>query len=158
MSVPSRRKSALPRDLLEAVYETVHTFGADHLARLTDASPTVILNKANPNATTPHLPTLCDALTWQLLSKDHRILHTMARILGEACFPIPDLAGVSDEALLEHLTRIGKESGEFHCAIADGLKDKNFTAADYARVEREGYQLIGAIAESLQRMKGLIDG
>lgn len=157
VSTPSR-KAAIPRDLLQAVYETVHGFGAEELARLTDTSKGVINNKANPNATTPHIATLLDALTWQMLTKDHRILHTMARILGEVCFPLPDLDCVSDEALLEHMTKVGREGGEFYSALEAALKDRRFTADDYARVEIEAHQWISAIAESLARMKGLIDG
>jgi hypothetical protein len=153
----SRRKEALPQDLRQAVYDLVHGFGIDELARLTNTSAAVIANKANPNPTTPHIPTLSDALVWQMLTKDHRILHTEARILGEICFPVPDLTRVCDDALLEHLTAIGKECGDFHAELQRALRDRRFTRGEFTQVQREAFEFMAAMAEMLARLEGLID-
>lgn len=153
----SPKKGRLPRNLLDAVYRTVHDFGAENLAQLTGTSAGVIDNKANPNATTPHLPTLADGLIWQALTKDYRILHAMAQALGHVAIPLPDMSCISDQALLEHLTKIGREGGDFHRMLGKALSDKRFRADEVTKIEREAYEWIAAIHETCGRIRGLVD-
>lgn len=154
----SPKKDDLPRNILDAVYRTVHDFGAERLAAITGASAGVIDNKANPNGTTPHQTTLADALVWQAITKDFRILHAMGRALGHVAIPLPDFSRCSDEALLELLTKVGAEGGDYHRAINEGFDDRRFKQCEYEACEREAYEWVAAILESLSRLRGLIDG
>jgi hypothetical protein len=150
-------KASLPPAIRAAIYGTVHDFGAEQLAQLTGQSQGVIDNKANPNASTPHVPTVPDVMSWQAITKDFRILQAMAAALGHVAIPLPDFNRVTDEALLELLTKVGVEGGEFHKALGDALRDRKFTCKEYARLETEAHQWIAAIAETLSRVRGYVD-
>lgn len=143
--------------MTEAVHDTVHDFGVEELARLTGQSPAVIYNKVNPNGTTPHLPTLADALVWQALTKDFRILHAMSQALAHVSIPLPDLTRVSDQALLEIICRACKEGGDFYAAIEHALKDRKVRADEVAKVDTEAYEFIAAVLEAASRMRGMVD-
>jgi hypothetical protein len=153
----SPKKDDLPSNILDAVYRTVHDFGAAKLAEITGASAGVIDNKANPNGTTPHQTTLADALVWQAITKDFRILHAMSRALGHVAIPLPDLSCISDEALLELMLKIGAEEGDFSRAVSAGFADDRFTRGEYERCAQEAHEWIAAIVETVNRMRGLID-
>jgi hypothetical protein len=155
----SPQKDRLPRNILDAVYRTVHDFegGAERLGQLLGVSPAVIDNKANPNASTPHLPTVPDVMAWQAITRDYRILHAMANALGHVAVKVPDLSRVSDEALLELFVNIGRKGGRFHDAVHDALADGRFSACEYAKVEKDGFQYIAAVIEAMSRMRGIID-
>ena len=62
----------------------------------------------------------------------------VARILGEACFPLPDLSAVSDEALLEHLPREAAR----HEVVAERLD----------RTEKATGQIVTDLRERLVRI------
>jgi hypothetical protein len=150
-------KASLPPAIRAAIYGTVHDFGAEHLAQLTGQSQGVIDNKANPNATTLHIPTVPDVMSWQQVTKDFRILHAMAQALGHVSIPLPDFNRVSDEALLELLTKVGVEGGEFHSALREALLDRKFSVQEFERIEGEAHQWMAAIAETLSRVRGYVD-
>jgi len=143
--------------MTDAVYRTVHDFGPERLAEMTGTSAGVICNKANPNGTTPGLPTLAEALVWQAITRDYRILHAMARALGHVAIPLPDLSGVSDAALVEHLVRIHREGGEFHAALGRALRDRRIDAHDVQRIRTEACEWIAAIHEACGRIEGMVD-
>ncbi|MDP3425513.1 MAG: hypothetical protein Q8S32_17365 [Burkholderiaceae bacterium] len=147
-------------DVFDAFRRVVHDYpkGVEKLASRMAMSPAVLYNKANNNESSHHKPTLGDAVLASLATGDHRILHAFASTLGEVCIPLPDLSKVSDTALLELITNIGAESGDFHRAIADGMADRLYRRAEHARVKAEAYSFIAAICESVSRLEGLIDG
>jgi hypothetical protein len=150
-------KASLPQAVRAAIYQTVHEFGAEELARLSGQSQGVIDNKANPNATTPHLPTVPDVLSWQAITKDYRILQALAQALGHVAVPVPDLRRVSDAALLDLFLKVGRAGGDFHAAVDMALRDQRFSGCEFARIEREGYEWIAAIVEAMGRIRGLVD-
>ena len=158
MNGRSPKKDRIPLPVREAIYRFVQDHGAVELARKTGTSSTVIGNKANPDElTTPHLPTVADVLVWQQVTNDHSILRAEAYALGEVCFPLPDLSGVSDACLIEHLAKIGKEGGDFYRALGEGLNGKRFKPADLQRIRREANEWIAAIHEGCARMEGMVD-
>lgn len=147
-------------DVFQAFNRVVHDYpdGVEKLAARMAVSPGTLYNKANLNDSSHHKPTLGDAVLATLATGDHRILHAFAATVGEVCFPLPDLSKVSDSALLELITAIGAEGGDFHRAISDGMADRRYTRAEHAKVKAEGWQFIAAICEAVSRLEGLIDG
>ncbi len=145
-------------DVFEAAYRVAHDFpgGAVALAGKMGRNPGTFLNQVNPETETHHLH-LGTAVQMQAITGDHRILQAMAGTLNEVCFPLPNLSRVSDDALLEMLCRIGYEGGDFYRVINLGLQNHRFTRADLAQVRNEGLEFIAAIAETMARMKGLLD-
>lgn len=151
------RRPAILADVTEAIYRTVHDFGADRLAAMTGQTRGVIYNKANPRESSLHKPTIDDLMVWQSLTKDHRIVRAMAAALGEACFEVPQLGQMSDAALLEIVLTEGERDGEFHGAINQALADGKFTRAEYQDIRRRGYEVIAAVAELMSRVEGMVD-
>lgn len=84
------------------------------------------------------------------------IVQSFCRSFGCVCFPVPNLSGVTDEALLELITNIGAEGGDFYRAVNAALARKHCAAKDIAIVHKEGMEFIGAIAEAMERTKGLL--
>jgi hypothetical protein len=146
-------------DVFDAFRRVVHDYpkGVEKLASRMAMSPGVLYNKANNNESAHHKPTLGDAVLASLATNDHRILHAFAATVGEVCFPLPDLSQVSDTALLDLVTAIGAEGGDFYRAINDGMSDRRYLRAEHARVKAEAHQFIAAICEALARLEGLID-
>lgn len=146
-------------DVFEAFHLVVYDYpgGVEELARKTAMAPGTLYNKANLNESSHHKPTLGDAVLVTLASKDNRIAHAFAATCGEACFPLPDLSHVSDTALLELITKIGAEGGDFHRAVNAGMADRRYRRAEHAKVKAEAYEFIAAICESVARLEGLID-
>lgn len=146
-------------DVFDAFHRVVHDFpdGVAKLASRMAMSPGVLYNKANINESAHHKPTLGDAVLASLATGDHRILHAFASTLGEVCIPLPDLSKVSDTALLELITKVGAEGGDFHRAISDGMADRHYRRAEHARVKAEAFEFIAAICEAMSRLEGLVD-
>lgn len=116
-----------------------------------------LYNKLNPHESSHHKLTVQDLIQATVITRDLRVLKALAQTLGCACFELPNLAHVPDQALLELLTKVGAEQGEFFRAIHDGLADRRFTRREYTRVRREGFEAIAAIVEATARIEGLID-
>ena len=146
-------------DVFEAAYRVAHDFesgGAVGLAQRLGKNPGTFLNELNP-AQEGHKLGLGTATAMQSATGDHRILHAMAHTLGEVCFPVPDLSNVSDLALLEHVTKIGVEGGDFYRVLGEALADKRITRRELTALKREAMEFIASIAETLSRVEGLID-
>jgi hypothetical protein len=146
-------------DVFDAFRRVVHDYphGVEKLASRMAMSPGVLYNKANNNESTHHKPTLGDAVLASLATGDHRILHAFASTVGEVCIPLPDFSKVSDSALLELITRIGAEGGDFHHAINQGMADRRYRRSEHDAVKAEAYEFISAICEAVARLEGLID-
>lgn len=145
-------------DIYEAAYRVAHDYpgGAVKLAAKMGENPGTFLNRVNPETET-HRLYLATAVQMQAISGDHRILHAMAGTLGEVCFAIPDLSKVSDASLLETVCAIGREGGDFHREIQNGLGDVRFSRARLAKIRKEGLEFIAAIAETMARIEGMVD-
>lgn len=147
----------VPTDVFDAFYRVVHDFGVEDLAKKLAMPAGTLYNKANQNESSHHKPTLADAVVATVITKDHRILHAFAHTVGEVCFPIPDLSNVSDVALLELITKIGAEGGDFYREINKALAHSHIRKDDLKRIQLEAFEFISAIAETVARIEGLVD-
>lgn len=147
-----------PIDPFEAVRATALKFGVEKLAPLMGRAVGTLYNKINLNESTHHELTLGDFIQINSLTQDFASLEALNYALGHCCFRVPDHSNVSDTALMQLLNKIGAEGGDFYRVLNIALEDKKFSRDDFVRVEREALEFIGAIAETLDRIRGLVDG
>jgi len=152
------KDKGIPPDVQEAFRAVVHDFDVPKLSAMMGISAGVLYNKANATDSTHNKPTLAEGVLVTLLTGDKRILHAFAATVGEVCFPLPDLSHVSDAALVEHLTRINMEGGDFFRAIHEALAgDGKFDQGEYKKIRNEAFEFIAAIAEGMERIRGMVD-
>lgn len=145
-------------DIFEAAYRVAHDYHdaqAVGLAKKIGKNPGTFLNEINPSTET-HKLGLADATLMQVVSGDHRILYAMAATLGEGCFPLGDLSRVSDDALLEIISRWMDEQGAFFREFNQSLADGQVTRAEYDAVCDRAHQVISAILELTNRLQGMV--
>ena len=146
--------SSVPKDVQDAFYRVVHDRDVAKLAGQMGMSPGVLYNKANPNDSSHHKPTLADCIIVTNLTGDKRIAQAFAHSVGGVYHDLPDLSSVSTDALLLHLTRIQMQSGDFHASIYGALKvDDEISRKEFCTIEAEAHEFIGVILESLARMR-----
>ncbi len=150
------RRSDPPADVQEAFYRVVHDFGAVRLAGMMGTTPGVLYNKANSNESSHHKPTLADALVVSNLTGDKRIAFSFAAACGGTFFLLPDVSHVADTDLVEGMCNIGREGGHFHVWLSRALEDNRIHLDEFADIEREALEWIAAIAEMVERVRGLL--
>ena len=131
--------------------------GVPALAPRMGTTPGVLWNKLNPNDV-HHRLTLVDFILINELTGRLEALKALNHLHGCVCFPVPNLAQVSDEALLELVNRIGAEGGDFFRAINEALGARRCCPREIARIHKEGMEFIGAIAETMERTRGILHG
>jgi len=146
-----------PADPFEAFRQLVYGFGVVELAKLMAIKPGTLYNKADADEDTHHQPTLRDVLLATRLTGDFRVLDALDEAFGRAGFDVAHMAEVSDMALLELLTRLGKENGEFHGALAFALAGPSITPQHLAQIKAEAYDVVGALMTLVARLEGLVD-
>lgn len=127
-----------------AIYDTVREFrspingarGGKALAAAMNVPTSTLLNKANPNSDYAHL-TLPEARQVMLVSGDHRILHTLAHEVGEACVPMPTLDFPADSDLLASWAEWQSDIGQTAQKMKDVLEDGRVTTAEVDEVRLE---------------------
>lgn len=127
-----------------AIYETVSEYrspvngarGGKALAAVMGMPTSTLLNKANPNSDYAHL-TLKEARQVMLASGDHRILHTLAHEVGEACVPLPMLEFPADSDLLDSWATWQGEVAQTVQKVKDALKNKVVTMDEVKGVRKE---------------------
>lgn len=151
--------NSTPKDVHEAFYRVVHDRDVAKLAGMMGMSPGVLYNKANPNETNHHKPTLADCVVLTNLTQDKRIAQAFCHSVGGLYVELPDLSDLSTDALLDHLLCVGEEVGNFHGAIHASLTDDNrINRAEYLVIEAEAHHLVAAVLEALERMKEMSGG
>lgn len=146
--------NSVPKDVQDAFYRVVHDRDVAKLAGQMGMSPGVLYNKANPNDSSHHKPTLADCIILTNLTGDKRIAQAFAHSVGGVYHDLPDLSNLSTDALLLHLTRIQMQSGDFHRSIHDALKEDNeISRKEFRTIEAEAHGCLGVILESLARMR-----
>jgi hypothetical protein len=147
--------AAIPRGVQEAFYRVVHDFGVEKLARMMGLSPGVLYNKTsiNESDTNHNKPTAADIIVVTHLTGDKRIAQAFAASVGGVYHDLPDLSRLSTDALMLHILKIETEGGDFHREIHTAIKDDDeIDGREYAAIEREAHEWIGAILEGLARM------
>lgn len=144
----------LPTDMQDAFYRVVHDHGVEKLAGKMGLSPGVLYNKANPSDEHGNKPTLADGVVASVVSGDDRIAQAFCHTLGGIFVRLPDLSGLTTDALVLHLTEIGAEGGDFYRAIHEALElDDTISRSEFDLIEREALQFIAVIHEGLLRMR-----
>lgn len=135
----------------------VYSFGVPELANLMGANTGTLYNKADAHEDKHHQPTLRDVMLASRLTGDMRVLDAMNESFGRAAFDVKPLQNVSDEALLELLLKLHKESGEFHHVMRLALVDKTFSPVRLNELRGEAFDMVGALMTLVSRMEGLLD-
>lgn len=146
-----------PGDVQDAFYRVVHDFGVQKLADKMGVSAGVLYNKANANDTSHHKPTLGEAVLVTNLASDKRIAQSFAVACGGVFLDLPDLSLISDVALLEAVSKIAMEGGEFHAAFINALSDNRISQSEFFEIQAEAFQWIAAIGETLSRIGEMIE-
>lgn len=146
-----------PANPFEAFRQLCYAFGVTELAAKMVIKPGVLYNKADADDETHHQPTLRDVMLATRVTGDYRVLDAMNEAFGRACFDAAKFESVSDSALLELFLDYGKEGGEFCAAMADALKQRTFSAAEFVAVRSEAMDVVAALMTLVARMEGLVD-
>jgi hypothetical protein len=146
-----------PASPFEAFRQLAYSFGVPELAEQMGLKPGTLYNKADADEDTHHQPSLRDVVLATRLTGDMRVLDALNESFGRACFDVTPLTHVSDEALLELLLTLGKESGEFHSVTHSALVDKNFNPASLNVIRAEAFDMVSALMTLVARLEGLLD-
>lgn len=146
-----------PGNVFEAFRQLAYAHGVPELAKAMGIKPGTLYNKADADEETHHQPTLRDIVLATELTADMRVLDALDEQFGRAAFDVRPMAHVSDEALLELLTRLGSETGEFHAALHMALIDKKFTPLVLHQVRAEAFDMVSALMTLVHRLEGLVD-
>lgn len=153
----NRVTAAPPASVFEAFRQLAYSHGVPELAKLMGVKPGTLYNKADADDDTHHQPTLRDVVLATQLTGDMRVLDALDEQFGRAAFDVRPMAHVSDEALLELLTKLGSESGQFHTVLHRALISKTFTTADLNCIRAEAFDMVSALMTLVKRLEGLVD-
>ena len=148
---------ATPANPQEAFRQLGYTYGVVALADLMGVKPGTLYNKLDADDDTHHQPTLRDVVLATRLTGDYRVLDALNEHFERACFDIRPQRHISDEALLELLLKLHKESGEFHVAMQTALTARRFEPAQLNQIRAEAFDTISALMTLVARLEGLQD-
>lgn len=152
-------RRAVAPDVFEAFRKVVYGYreGVPQLAAITAQKPGTLYNKADASDDSHNQPTLRDVVLVTQATNDMRVLEALCELFGRATYDTTRHAEVSDDALLDLLTKFGAENGDFHRALSQALTVKRFTDAEMATVRAEAMDVVGALMTLLHRLEGLVD-
>lgn len=156
-----RSNHAAPRgvvaDVFEAFRASVYAHGVEKLAPLMGLRPGTLYNKADASDESHAQPTLRDVVHLSLATGDMRVLDALDEMFGRAAFDCTPHADASDEELLTLLADLGAETGEFHRALADGLRSHRFTPPALRAIRGEAYDIVSALMTLVHRLEAYVD-
>ena len=85
------------------------------------------------------------------------MVDALAETFGLATFDAHAYTDTSDEALLELVTKLGRESGEFHGAVHDALKARRFEPQQMRLIRAEALDMVSALMTLLSRLESYVD-
>lgn len=144
-------------DVHEAFRAIVHDYDVARMAAKIGMSAGTLYNKSNLNESSPHKPTLGEALLVQLIAQDTRIVQAMAHLLGGVFVKLPTVDTVSDQALLDMVAEISIMNGRFHGELKEALADGKFTRDEHRNIHQQALGFIRSILETVGRIEGMID-
>lgn len=150
------RRAAAP-NVFEAFRTLVYAHGVDRLAPLMGLKVGTLYNKADADDASHHQPTLRDVLLATQISGDMRVVDALCESLGSARFDCAQFETTSDEALLELLADLGTETGEFHRALAEGLRARSFTEQQLRSIRGEAFDIVSALMVLVRRLEDYVD-
>jgi hypothetical protein len=119
--------------------------------------PGTLYNKADADRDSHNKPTLEDVVHITQITGDMRVVDSLCALFGHVAFDCTARAGASDAALLELVTKLGAEHGEFHTALGQALAGERFTTDKLNRVRAEAFDTIEALMTLVVRLEALID-
>lgn len=141
----------------DAFKHLVYSYGPEDMARQLLMRVGTLYNKADADSDSHNQPTLRDVVRVTQVSKNYLVLDALEFMFNRTSVDLNDMAHLSDDALLELLTRLGRESGEFHAALHNALQAKQFSRDAYERVRLEAHDMVSALMTLLARVEGLVD-
>lgn len=159
------RDEYLPEDwtpLQRAAHATVHDYrrgtrrGAAALAPLVGKSPATISNEVNP-AMDHHKLGVEDAILYQHLCSDYRIMRAMAMELGGVFVGLPPMAVVGDKEVLTQFSAWQAALGRTAQAIHDALEDARVDAAELEKVKSRFHDHIAEGLAFLHRLEAIAE-
>lgn len=153
---PAVRRAVAP-NVFEAFRGLVYAHDVPALAGRMGMPPGTLYNKAAAGDETHHQPTLRDVLLATTVTGDLRVVEALAETFGLATYDAASHATASDEALLELLTTLAAENGEFHRALGEGLRARRFTPGALRAIRGEAYDIVSALMTLVQRLEDYVD-
>lgn len=150
------RRSVAP-DVFQAFRELVYSYGVEKLAPRMALQPGTLYNKAACSDDSHNQPTLRDLVLATQATSDMRVLDALNEMFGRAAYDCAQYQDLSDEALVELLAKLGAESGEFHAALANGLREKRFTAPVLRAIRGEAFDMVSALMVLVNRLEAYVD-
>ena len=150
--------SRIPADVNDAVYRLVREFGAEKLAEKTGTPAGTIYNKANPNDTGHHKPTLSDGILWTNITGDMRIATAFSRAVGGVFVDLRGMDEHSDAALLDLILLRGVEEGKADRVLSQALGDGRISRAEFERIRKEELEVVSSRLTVLFRIEGMVCG
>lgn len=150
------RRNTAP-NVFEAFRAVVYRYGVEQMAAAIGQRPGTLYNKADAGDDTHNQPTLRDVLLVTRTSGDMAVLDALNETFGRAAYDVAQHANTSDEALLDLMADLGAESGDFHRAIAQGLRARRFSPETMRTIRGEAFDLISAVMVLVHRLEGLVD-
>lgn len=150
-------KNEAPASPYEAFRRLVYGYGVADMARVMGLKPGTLYNKADADPESQAQPTLRDLIVATEATGDTSVLDALDEMFERAAFSVRPLAHASDEALLELLAKLGKESGDFHGALHMALSDRAFSAKHLNDIRAEAFDLVSALMTLVKRVEGLVD-
>jgi hypothetical protein len=154
-----KREALLPADgnPFDAFRDACYRHGVPELAREMGYKPGTLYNKADADDDSHNQPTLRDVVLVTRLTGNMAVLDALEEMFGRAAFDVSHMAQKSDQALLELLTKLGQESGEFHGALNRALSDGRFTRHEFNQVRAEAFDMVSALMTLVARLEGIVD-
>lgn len=144
-------------DVFEAFRQAVLLQDVKQLAQRMGIRPGTLYNKAEAGDDTHNQPTLRDVVLVTELTGDMRVVDALAATFGRATFDCTQHGGASDQELLALLADMGRESGEFHAALATGLRDRTLTPGRMYEIRAEAMDIVAALMTLLHRLEECVD-
>lgn len=141
----------------EAFRRLVYRHDVKRLAPQMGMKAGTLYNKADADSDSHNQPTLRDVVALTQLTGDYSVLDALNEMFGRAAFDAVSHADVSDAALLELLTQLGIEKGDFHQALHDALTDGKFSLQELQRIRATAFDLVAALMTLVARVEGLRD-
>lgn len=141
----------------EAFRRLVYTAGVPALAARMGVKAGTLYNKADADAESHHQPTLRDVVLATQLTGDLRVVDALNEMFQRAAYNVAVHSNTSDTALLELLTVVGFQKGEFYKALHDALVDHRFSRAELLRIRATAFDVVSALMTLVSRVEGLVD-
>lgn len=143
-------------DVEDALYHVVHDYkgGAESLAPRMGLASSTLQSMASPKIPT-HGWSLRRFRQVIALADDLRPLHALCEEFGGVFIQTAGFKGLSDTALLETMTKLGKEFGDVCQAMHAALADSKVSEREVAEFRQQLYELNQAGAEALNRLEQL---